>query len=123
MPGIKKMQPVQATQILFYSPNRPAQILYKAIRCALANAKQTLKVGDDLLQFKTFTVEEGQKLKRYRPGGRGVMHGIRKRYSHIKIILTAKESTVKPMVSKSEIIVSSPKVKSQTAKKAASVSK
>lgn len=89
--SIKKMTPVQALQVLLYSPEKPSQVFYKSIHSAIANAKQTLKVADDLLQFKTLMVEEGQKMKRYRPGGRGTARMIRKRSSHIKIVLTAKE--------------------------------
>lgn len=91
--SIKKVSPVQATNILLYSPEKPAQVFYKSIKSAINNAKQTLKVSDDLLQFKTLLVEEGQKMRRYRPGGRGTARMIKKKYSHIKIVLTAKEQT------------------------------
>ncbi len=88
---IKGMSPSEAVKVLYYSPEKPSQVFYKSIRSAIANAKQALKVGDDLLQFKTLIVEEGQKMKRYRPGGRGTARMIRKRSSHIKIVLTVKE--------------------------------
>lgn len=88
--SVKRMSPTAAVESLLYSPNKPARIFYKSIKSAINNAKQTLKVGDDLLQFKTLTIEEGQKMKRYRPAGRGTANTIRKRFSHIKIILTSK---------------------------------
>lgn len=89
VPTIKKMSPAQAVVALGYSPQRPARIFYKAIQSAIASARLALKVGDDLLQFKTLLVEEGQKTKRYRPAGRGGVHTIRKRFAHIKIVLEA----------------------------------
>lgn len=106
---IKKVSPVKATEILLYSPEKPAQIFYKSIKSAINNAKQTLKVGDDLLQFKTLLVEEGQKMRRYRPGGRGTARMIKKKYSHIKIILTAKEQ---PVPVKKEVKTDAPKKES-----------
>src|SRR3989338_3456304 len=90
---IKRMSPSAAVEALLYSPEKPSRIFYKSIRSAINNAKQTLKVGDDLLQFKTLAIEEGQKMKRYRPGGRGTARMIRKRSSPIKIVLTVKEGT------------------------------
>ena len=91
---IKKLSPSKAIEQLLYSTEKPSQIFYKSIKSAVSNAKQTLKVGDDLLQFKTLTIEEGQKMKRYRPGGRGTARMIRKRSSHIKIVLTVKADAV-----------------------------
>ncbi len=93
LPKVKKLSPLEATKVLFYSPRKAGQVFYKVIKSAIANAKQTLKVNDDLLQFKLFTVEEGNKLKRYQAGSRGNAKPFKKRYSHIKIILTAKAQT------------------------------
>ncbi len=92
LPSIKRLSPLEATKVLYYSPKRSSRVFYKAIKSAMANAKQTLKVNDDLLQFKLFTIEEGNKLKRYQAGSRGSAKPFKKRYSHIKIILTAKEA-------------------------------
>ena len=102
LPEIKKMSPSQAVDVLMYNPSKPAAIFYKSIKSAMNNAKQTLKVGDDLLQFKTLLVEEGQKMKRYQPAGRGTANTIRKRFSHIKIVLVAKEATSKQLSGKKE---------------------
>jgi len=42
------------------------------------------------------TVEEGQKLKRYLPGSRGNVKPIKRRMSHIKIILEARDVKMAP---------------------------
>ncbi len=89
--AVKKMSPSTAIETLFYGRQRATKVLYQAVKSAVSNAKQALKVTDDLLKFKTFTIEEGQKLKRYRPGSRGTPKPIFKRKSHIKIILVSKK--------------------------------
>src|SRR5438094_673308 len=81
LPVIKKMTPLEATEVLNYTPRRSARIFYKAIQSALANARQVLKTSDDMLQFKAFTIEEGQKLKRYLAGSRGSAKPFKKRFS------------------------------------------
>jgi len=85
--SVKKLTPIAAMDHLYYGEQRATKILYQAVKSAINNAKNTLKVTEDLLKFKVFTIEEGLKLKRYRPGGRGTPKPIMKRKSHIKIIL------------------------------------
>lgn len=111
---VKKNDPQKAIDYLLYTPKKSAQILYKALKSAVANAKHTLKVGDDLLDFQSLIIEEGQKLKRYRAGGRGTASPYIRRYSHIKIILKAKKSAQaasKPNVSAPEKKQIEPKIK------------
>lgn len=91
MPAIKKMSPAQSLEHLFYAPQKGARVFYKAIKSAIDNAKYTLKVNADLLEFKTFTVEQGNALKRFRPGGRGTAKPYKKKFAHIKIVLKVKE--------------------------------
>lgn len=97
---VKKMGPNQALDHLFYGSQRATKVLYQALKSAISNAKQTLKVSEDLLKFKLFTVEEGQRLKRYNPGSRGSPKPVLKRKSHIKIILVSKEKKPKLKVEK-----------------------
>ena len=87
--AVKKMTPSQALDFLFYGRQKATDVLYQAVKSAVTNAKATLKVESDLLKFKVFTIEEGQKLKRYRPGGRGTPKPVVKRKSHIKIIIVS----------------------------------
>lgn len=95
LPEIKKRNPANALDYLYYAPQKAAKVMYKALKSALSNAKNTLKVNEDLLEWKLFTVEEGYKLKRYKPGGRGTPKPFKIRFSHIKIILGAKELPAK----------------------------
>lgn len=100
LPAIKKLGPAQSLEYLMYESTDASVILYKAIKTAIASAKQILKVEDNLLNFKLLSVEQGQKLKRYRPGSRGNAKPINRRMSHIKIILEAKPvKSVEPVKS------------------------
>jgi len=87
LPAIKKLTPKESLDYLYYMPNKAAKILYKAIKTAIDNAKNISKTREDLLKFKLLAVEEGLKLKRYCPGGRGTVKPFERRYSHIKIVL------------------------------------
>lgn len=92
LPDIKKMKPTRAVEKLFYAQQRSAHVLYKALQSAISNASRALKCDADLLKFKLFTIEQGQKLKRFRAGSRGTAKPVVHRYSHIKIILETDES-------------------------------
>jgi large subunit ribosomal protein L22 len=117
---IKKRKPVEVLDYLYYSPNKSAKVFYKAIKSAVANAKNTLKVDENLLQFKLLTVEEGQKLRRFRPGGRGTAKPFKRRFAHIKIILEAEKTKTAKGIKKVKEVKKTKenKVKSSVAKPA-----
>lgn len=117
LPAIKKLKPIESLDYLFYERTDASVILYKAIKSAISSARQILKVEDNLLNFKLLTVEQGQKLKRFRPGSRGNAKPINRRMSHIKIILEAKVGkTVEPKVEVKKAKELKSKVKSQNSK-------
>ena len=90
--NLKKQSPDRALELLMYMPKKSAKILYQVIKSAIVNAKNTLKVGDNLLKFKTLGIDEGNKLKRFQPGGRGTAKPYVKRFSHVKVVLEAREN-------------------------------
>jgi len=95
-----------------YENTDASEILYKAIKSAISSARQILKVEDNLLNFKLLSVEQGQKLKRYKPGSRGNAKPINRRMSHVKIILEAKTTKkVEPKVEVKKLEVKKLKVK------------
>lgn len=102
LPELKRLTPLQSIDYLLYTPKKPAKMFLKVIKSALNNAKNTLKIDEKLLKFKLLTVEEGQKLKRYKPGGRGTPKPIMRRFSHIRIILEAEAQKVLPEVEKAK---------------------
>lgn len=118
LPAIKKLKPIDSLDYLFYERTDASVILYKAIKSAISSARQILKVEDNLLNFKLLTVEQGQKLKRFRPGSRGNAKPINRRMSHIKIILEAKvEKKVEPKVETKKLKVGKPAFVKTTAGK------
>lgn len=98
--GVKKMKPTVALRSLFYSNKKSSKILYKVIKSAVDNAKRALKIDENLLEFKVLTVEEGPSMKRSKAGGRGNVRILKRRSSHVKIVLHVKEGT--PPIQKSE---------------------
>lgn len=113
LPAVKKLKPINSLDYLYYERTDAAGILYKAIKSAISSARQLLKVDDNLLSFKLLTVEQGQKLKRYRPGSRGNANPINRRMSHVKIILEVKKPVESVKSVKSVIGNQSKSVKSE----------
>lgn len=68
--------------------------LHKLLNSAIANAKD---VGANVenLWVKAITVDEGRILYRRRPVARGSANPIRKRTSHVNIVLVEKQKAVK----------------------------
>lgn len=84
---VRKMSPQQALETLRFTPKAAAKDLEKAVKVALANAKQAGL--DDLgLIFAKIEVNEGAKMRRFRAGTRGRVKPYKKRMSHIKIVLS-----------------------------------
>lgn len=83
---VRQMTPERAVETLQFTNRAAAQPLAKAIKTALTNA------GKEGLAFKALEINEGLKMRRYRVGtaGRGRGRPYKKRFSHIKIVLTEK---------------------------------
>lgn len=82
---VRKMQPQQALESLKFADQEASKDLSSAIKAALANAKVK---GMQEVQFSTVEINEGPKMKRFRPGTRGRAKPYKKRMSHIKIVLS-----------------------------------
>lgn len=95
---IKKLTPEKAVLALPFIGRRAAEPLSKVIRSAIANAKQK-GVSSDSLKFKEIQIGEGPRLKRGMPVSRGQWHPIKKRMSHIRVVL----ETIEKEVPKSEL--------------------
>ncbi len=76
----------EALNILSYEPQRGARILKKLINSAVANAGQG-SVDIESLYIKSLYADEGPTLKRWRPRAMGRATRIRKRTSHLTVIL------------------------------------
>lgn len=75
-----------AMNLLRFTPNKPAGILYKVVKSAAANASN-LAVNIDAMIVKEVLVNEGPSWKRFMPRAQGRATRIRKRTSHITVVL------------------------------------
>src|SRR3982751_1152126 len=77
-----------ALDILAFTPKKAAFLINKTLRSAIANAENNANLKVDGLVVKEATVGEGPTMKRMITRARGSGSTIRKRSSHIRIILT-----------------------------------
>lgn len=81
----------EALDILRFMPNKAATPVFKVVESAAANAENNFDMNrDDLFVSKIF-VDEGPTMKRIRPRARGMADRIRKRTSHITVVLAERE--------------------------------
>ena len=76
-----------ALNLLNFAPQKSAYIVKKLISSAVANAEENTEIDVDTLFVKTIFADEGPTLKRFRPRAMGRATRIRKRTSHITVIL------------------------------------
>lgn len=76
-----------ALNILAVSPKRAARIVTKLVASAVANATKDGTVDVDSLFIKRIFVDQGPTLKRFRARAMGRASRIRKRSSHLTVIL------------------------------------
>src|SRR5512139_1414589 len=76
----------EALNILTFTKKAAAKTVIKLLKSALANANQK-KVDVDHLYVKKITVDQGPTMKRFMPRALGRATTIRKRTSHINIVL------------------------------------
>ncbi len=84
---LKGMDVHTAVFQLDYIAKRSARPLTKLLESAMANASNNFGLVKDNLFVKQVIVNEGPKLKRFRPKGFGSASPIEKKTSHIKVIL------------------------------------
>ena len=81
-----------ARAILAHTPRAVARDWSKLLESAVANAEHNHELLGDDLRIAAVTADEGPTLKRFRPRAMGRATRIRKRTSHLTILLTPKES-------------------------------
>lgn len=94
--AVRGMNVEKALNQLQFTKNGGAEDVAKVIKSAAANVRD--KFQDDAAEnkdlfIKTIFIDEGVTLKRIQPAPQGRAHPIRKRASHITVIVARKEST------------------------------
>ncbi|MFE7843871.1 50S ribosomal protein L22 [Microbacterium sp. NPDC057407] len=93
---IKGKQAEEALAILKFAPQGASEPIYKLVASAIANARvKADKDGEYLdeqdLYVKNAYVDEGTTLKRFQPRAQGRAFQIKKRTSHITVVLSTPE--------------------------------
>ena len=76
-----------ALDLLTFSPKKAAVMVRKTLKSAIANAENNADLKVDTLLVKEAVVGEGPTFKRFRARARGSASPLRKRTSHIRIVL------------------------------------
>ena len=80
-----------ALNVLHFAPQKATTVIEKTIQSAIANylqSDETNELNADGLFIKEAYVNEGPTQKRFRPASMGRSSKIRKRSSHLTIVLT-----------------------------------
>ena len=80
----------EALKTLTYLNKKTALLIKKLIESAVANADYKKTMNMDKLFIKSISVDQGPVLKRFRPRAQGRAFGVRKKLSHINVILGEK---------------------------------
>jgi large subunit ribosomal protein L22 len=93
---IKGKQAQEALAILKFAPQSASEPIYKLVASAIANARvkadQVSEYLDEQdLYVKNAFVDEGTTLKRFQPRAQGRAFQIKKRTSHITVVLATPE--------------------------------
>ena len=81
----------EALTLLRFTPKKSGRLITKVLRSAMANAENT-KAGDlERLYIKIIKIDQGPRLKRFRPRAMGRANRIIKPSSHITVVLDEKK--------------------------------
>ena len=84
---IRGKQVAEARAILMATPKAATEPVMKLLNSAVANAENNKEMASDTLFVAEVFADQGPTLKRFRPRAQGRASRIRKRTSHITIIL------------------------------------
>jgi len=80
----------QAVKVLTFMNKKTAGMIKKLIESAIANADYKKVFDIDRLYVKSISVDQGPVMKRFRPRAQGRAFGVRKKTSHINVVLGEK---------------------------------
>jgi large subunit ribosomal protein L22 len=118
---IQGLPAVDALQQLAFIPKKAAPLIAKTLKSAIANAEHNNNIRPELLVIKEAVIGEAPTIKRVRPKARGSAGPVRKRNSHIRIVLTDEVAIVRRS-DKPKSPKSSAKLKAKVTKEEAATS-
>jgi len=92
---LKNKNVIHALNQMEFLMRRPVLPLIKLLNSAIANAENNLDMVKDNLYIKEFLVDEGVKLKRFRPKAQGRAGEIQKKTSRIRVVLDERVAGLK----------------------------
>ena len=81
----------EAQAILRFAPQAASEPVGKVLNSAVANATNNHQLNPDTLVVSQAYVDEGPTMKRFRPRAQGRAYRIRKRTSHITVVVEPHE--------------------------------
>ena len=84
---VRGMDVNDAIRTLTFRQEKSAEMVKKLVESAVANAEQKKVIDLDNLYVKHISVDKGPDMKRFRPRAQGRAFQVRKRLSHINLIL------------------------------------
>ncbi len=87
---VRGKQVDEALAILKFTPKAAAPIVYKLIQSAVANAENNNNMDREKMFVAEIYANQGPTMKRFRPRAQGRATTIRKRTSHIGVVVKEK---------------------------------
>jgi large subunit ribosomal protein L22 len=85
---IRGLPAAEAKIVLRFAPQAASEPVDKVLDSAIANAENNHGLDADILVVSSAYVDEGPTLKRFRPRAQGRAFRIRKRTSHITVVVS-----------------------------------
>ena len=89
---IRGLPAAEAQAVLRFSPQSASEPVGKVLDSAIANAEHNHDLDPRTLFVSEAYVDEGPTLKRFRPRAQGRAYRIRKRTSHITVVVESRDS-------------------------------
>jgi large subunit ribosomal protein L22 len=86
------LSPRVALDRLSFAGTHASRVLKKVIESAVSNATNNAKLSANTLMIERIEIGKGPFFKRWNPVSRGMAHAIKKKTSHIKVVLTEKST-------------------------------
>jgi large subunit ribosomal protein L22 len=89
---IRGLPAAEAQAVLRFAPQAASEPVSKVLASAIANAEHNSQLDPDSLWVSEAYVDEGPTIKRFRPRAQGRAYRIRKRTSHITVVVRSFET-------------------------------
>ncbi len=88
---VRGMDADQALIVLQFMPQKGADLLFKLIESAVANAEMNFELNRTDLYVSTLMADVGPSMKRFKAGARGRYKPRIKRSTHLTVVLSERE--------------------------------